>query len=196
MGQYDVELLRQYFYEKGMSINQINEHLNTTYMPFDKNYVKWENETKFELELLRSYIKKNRVISSKIQITEVTNHKDNAVFRNELDTLNSYIFTSSYLLPNEQTNFDYNKRKYSQVLFAKGLYQDLNKLIKYYLLDNKDILLGICKSNENYFIRTKDYYKLLKSYLEKKYTSKKFVEIEDEFNVKNQQKKIYLLKSE
>jgi len=194
--EYDVEMLRQYFYEQDLSLSTIKKILDIEEMPFDGYYSKWEKETQFENSLFNQYIKKNKIISFDQRIVEITNHINNSVLTQFSTYPASYIFTSSYNIDNKEMCMDYSKRKYCDILVAKGIYQNLYKVLKFYLSANKDVLIGICRNNDDYYERAISYYKYLKSNLEGMSNSIKFTEIEDQIEFSNVKKKIYLLKSE
>lgn len=191
--QYEVEMLRQYFYEQDLELSTIKKLLDTDVMPFDGYYSKWENETKFENDLFSQYVRKNQLISLEQRITELTNHIDNSVLAQFSKEPSNYIFASSY---NNGIIMESLKRYYSDILVAKGIYDNLDKLVNYYVSGNKNILLGICKIEDDYYERAIDYYKNLKSNLEENFKNKQFTEIEDKIEFGKVKKKIYLLKSE
>ena len=74
---YDVEMLKLYFKEKNFTKDQIEILLADN--PFNKEYVNWEQQVKYNNKTIIQVIKKLNLINSVCPIQEITNHKDNCL---------------------------------------------------------------------------------------------------------------------
>ena len=181
----DVELLRQYFCELGLTYENINEYLENTPCPFDKKYCDWIIENEINKKILINYLKQNKLLETYIKLLELTNHKDNRVLKSN----NTILIGKNYIKNNnkKETFNKYIINNYD-TLFTKGLYSSLEYLAHYFLFLNKKILLTECSSNEEHMKKVKEYFDKLKIVFEKKYN--KSIELVDD-SYKN--KKIYIL---
>ena len=181
----DVELLRQYFCELGLTHENINEYLENTLCPFDRKYCDWTNENEINKKTLIDYLKQNELLGKYIKLLELTNHKDNRVLKNN----NAFLIGKSYIKnKNKKENFNKYVLNNSDVLFAKGLYSNLEYLAHYFLFLDKKILLTECSDDVKHMERVKEYFDKLKITFENTYN--KSIEFVDD-SYKN--KKIYIL---
>ena len=181
----DVELLRQYFCELGMTHKNINKYLENTLCPFDKKYCNWTNENEINKKILIEYLKQKKLLGKYIRLLELTNHKDNRVLNNS----DVVLIGRNYIKNNNiKENFNKYLLNNSDTLFMKGLYSSLEYLAHYFLFADKKILLTECSSNISHMKRVKEYFDKLKIAFENTY-NKPIEFIDDSY--KN--KKIYIL---
>ena len=193
MASFDLygELLREYYAEKGMSKEEMINLLNTDIFPFDANFTKWMDKSKEEDKIFSLYIRKNKLIDLKQIITEIVNHKENSIIFNYCP------YNLNFIVDRTKMKGDISKfeRSFipiinSKILLAKDLYSNLDKISSNFVKREKQILLGTCRDNDEYYKYIKDYYENLKHNLENM-CKENLETIEDTYKDKS----IFLLKT-
>lgn len=79
INDYDVEMLRLYFLEKGYNSSQINNILNSN--PFNEYYLNWEKEHLYSNKILAKYLILNGYVHSNDKLYELAFNEKNTVSR-------------------------------------------------------------------------------------------------------------------
>lgn len=151
---YDVQMLKLYFKEKNMTIEQINHLLNDN--PFNSNYVKWEKQTLNSNKTFCIALKRNNLVNKNNKILEVTNHRMNSVSK--------YLENDIYYSINPINTDISNLRANGDLLIIRGIYPGQEELLK--KVRNKPFITGICSRDKNLYEYMKMKYTLMNDEIE------------------------------
>ena len=142
---YDVEMLKLYFKEKNFTKEQIDELLADN--PFDREYVRWEQQVKYNNKALIQIIKKLNLIGN-YPIQEITNHKDNCL--------------SSFLINDCEVKTPNNNIKLTnKLLLIKGFIPNQKAILKRADNNNIPFIAGTCSKELDYYYKMKSLYEEL-----------------------------------
>lgn len=146
---YNEEMLRLYFKEKGYSKEEIDFKLNTN--PFDRDFSIWEKQTINNSKTFSINLKNKHLITPKTSIQEITIDKNISIGR-FLENSIEYSICS--------INNNINKIKSrNKLVLIKGIYPGQSTFLKNLSNYNVPFITGICSKDINYYERAKKIYK-------------------------------------
>lgn len=143
---YDVEMLKLYFKEKNFTKEQIDKLLADN--PFDKEYVKWEQQVKHNNKTLIQTIKKMNLINSNCPIQEITNHEDNCLSNFLINPCEIKVLTNNIRLSNK-------------LLLMKGFIPNQKVILRKADNNNIPFIVGTCSKEIEYYNKMKLFYEEL-----------------------------------
>lgn len=150
---YDIEMLKLYFYEHGFTKEEIEKILNQN--PFDKYYTRWEAKKQRENKLFADTLKKNKLININTKIQEIAVHENNMVSK----FLNNDVEYSS-------CHFDENINKIifrNKLLLIKDIFKGEEVFLKKLSLKGIPFIVGVCSDNYQYYNESLNFLKNLRN---------------------------------
>ncbi|MBE6159731.1 MAG: hypothetical protein E7157_01640 [Lactobacillales bacterium] len=155
---YDVEMLKLYFKEKNYTKEQIETLLENN--PFNKDYVEWEQQVKYNNKTLIQTIKKLNLIGNS-PIQEITNHEDNCLSK----------FLSNQC---EVKISNGNIRLSNKLILMKGFIPNQKVILRKAYSNNIPFIVGTCSKELEYYRKMKSFYEEISSEIK----SSKIIETE------------------
>lgn len=146
---YNREMLKLYFKEKGYSKEEIDKILNNN--PFDIKFVRWERNKLYSNRLIANTINRKKLIDSDMIVQEVTNH--------EYNSISKYLNNSNEVF----TNTNFFKRKNGIILVHDNIHTKITNTIISLNRSDLNFITGICtKDIISYKIKLNKYKELAK----------------------------------
>lgn len=162
---YDIEMLKLYFYEYGFTKEEIEKILNEN--PFDKYYTRWEAKKQKENKLFADTLKRNKLININTKIQEIAIHENNMVSK----FLNNDVEYSS-------CHFDENINKVTfrnKLVLIKDTFKGEDIFLKKLSLKKIPFIVGICSDNYQYYHQSLEFLNNLKNSIK----GLRFIEIKE-----------------
>ena len=146
---YDQEMLKLYFKEKGYTKEQINELLDTN--PFDERYAKWEKIKQNDNKTMSIILKRNYIIPENRILQEILVHPQNCVSKYLTDDSILKVCSSEESIKNVRVSRD--------LLLISGLFEDEEKFLHFLITKDYKFVACMCTREMDLYER---YYNMLR----------------------------------